>query len=161
VGDRLLVRIPQHAGAPSAGTAGVNTVKVDERHRLDRIVSVRDAGPKRPGHERQMRVGVLRLFRFLGVGQLGAPVDLVVLVSRPFREHGPEDVDVGHHPAAAVVQSRGETLIEVASGGMERTAERLGIGIQGVAELLRHNAANVDDVHPRAGRELERELDRR
>ena len=72
----------------------MNAVEIDETDWLVRTVAVGDARPQRPGHERQVRVGVPRLLGLLRLGQLGPPVDLVVLVPRPFREHRPEDVDV-------------------------------------------------------------------
>ena len=67
----------------------------------------------------------------------------------------------GHDPATAVAQPRGEPLVEIPGGGMERAAERLRIGVEAIPEALGHQAADVDDVHPRAGNELEVELYRR
>ncbi len=124
-------------------------------------VPVGDAGPQRSGHERQMRIGVLRLLGLLRLGQLRPPVDLVVLVPGALREHRPEDVDVGHHAAAAMDEPGREALVEIARRRMERAAEGFWVGVEAVAEPLGHQAADVDDVHPRTGNELEVELDRR
>ncbi len=55
----------------------------------------------------------------------------------------------------------GQALVEVASGGMERATEGFWIGVEAVAESLGHQAADVDDIHPRTGYEFQVELDRR
>ena len=71
----------------------------------------------------------------------------------------PGEADVDRH--IQLMEPAGEALIQVARGGVERAAEGLRIGVEAVAETLGHEVANVDDVHPRTGHELEVELDRR
>ena len=119
---------------PAPRPAGVHAVEVDEAHRLIEPVGVRHAGPQSARHERQVRVGVLRLLRLLLLGQLGPPLHLVVLVPGPFREHRPEQLDVRHHAGLALIQPRGEALIEIAGGGVEGAAEDALIGVERVAE---------------------------
>jgi hypothetical protein len=84
-----------------------------------------------------------------------------MLITGALREHGPEDVDIGHDPAAALVQPGGQALIEIAGGRVIGAAERPWIGVEGVTEPPGDEAANVDDVHARARSDLEIELDRR
>jgi hypothetical protein len=55
----------------------------------------------------------------------------------------------------------GQALVKVTRGGVKRATERLWIGVQAIAKSLGYQAADVDDVYPRAGNELEVELDRR
>jgi hypothetical protein len=44
---------------------------------------------------------------------------------------------------------------------MERATEGFWIGVEAVTESVGHQAADVDDVHPRTGYEFQVELDRR
>jgi hypothetical protein len=44
---------------------------------------------------------------------------------------------------------------------MERATKGFWIGVEAVTEVVGHQAADVDDVHPRTGNELEIELYRR
>ncbi len=157
----LFVRVAEHARAALAGPAVVDAVEVDEANRLVRPVPVGHAGPQGARHERQVRIGVPWLLGLLGLGQLGPAINLVVLVAGALREHGPEDIDVGHHAAAAMNEPGGQSLVEITGGRMERAAQRLWIGVQAVAEPLGHQSADVDDVHARAREQLEIELDRR
>ncbi len=64
-------------------------------------------------------------------------------------------------PPRLWLEPRGEPLVEIPGGGMEGAAERLRIGVEAIPVALGHQAADVDDVHPRAGNELEVELYRR
>ena len=54
-----------------------------------------------------------------------------------------------------------QALVQIPRGGMQRATEGFGIGVETVAEAMGHQAADVDDVHPRTGHELEIELYRR
>ena len=139
----------------------MDAVEVDEANRLARPVPVGHAGPQRSGHERQVRIGVPWLLGLLGLGQLGTAINFVVLVAGALREHGPEDIDVGHHAAAAMNEPCRQSLIEITRSRMEGAAQRLGIGVQAVSEPLGHQAADVDDINPRSREQLEIELDRR
>jgi hypothetical protein len=54
-----------------------------------------------------------------------------------------------------------QTLVQVASGRMERTTQGFWVDVEAVTEPLGHQSADVDDVHPRTGYEFQFELDRR
>jgi hypothetical protein len=105
-----------------------------------------------------MRIGVRGFDGLLILGQLGPPVHVVVLVSRPFRKHRPEDLDIGHDPFAALIQPGRNTGVEVARGGVERAAQRARIGVEDVAELVRQRFPHVDDIDAGPRSELECEL---
>src|SRR5436190_1651952 len=80
LGDRLLLAVADDAGDPPPRPPGMHAIQVDEAHGLVHAVGVRHTGPQGAGHDREVRVGVLGLFRLLLVAQLGPPLHLVVLI---------------------------------------------------------------------------------
>ena len=158
--DALLRGVSEHGGPALPHLTGVHAVEIHERDRLVGAVGIRHARPQRPGHERQVRVGVAWFERPLLCGQLHPAVHLVVLVPRAFREHRPEDIDVGHDIGRVVLEAGGHTSIEITRGRVEGAAQRPRIGVEGIAESRGDDVADVDYVDPRAGRQFERELGR-
>ena len=67
----------------------------------------------------------------------------------------------GHDPTPAMAEPGREALVEIPGRRVERAAEGFWVVVEAVAEAVGHQAADVDDVHPRSGNELEIELYRR
>ena len=115
------------------GPAGVDAVEIDEAERLVRAVLIRHAGAQRAGHERQVRVGVLRLRGFCSSVSSVRRSSLSCSYPAPSGNIVRNSVDVGHDAGAALVEPRGDALIEIAGGRVERAAERPRIVVERVA----------------------------
>ena len=107
-----------------------------------------------------MRIGVPRLHRpFLG-RQILPSVKLVVLVAGALREHCPEDFNVRGNRVGLASQARREALLQITCSRVERVVKVVRIVVEQSAVDGAKTLADVDDVEPRARRELECDLDR-
>src|SRR5262245_12130983 len=83
-------------------------------------------------------------------------MQLVVLITRTFREDALKGTQVRRHTISPHIQSRDEVLVEVAGRGMERTIEDPRKLLQEAAVHLADASSNVDDIEPRPWGDRER-----
>src|SRR5215216_5471013 len=115
--DALGAEADQACQAP-ARTAFHNPVEIDETDRFAIAVRMRHARTQPAGHERQVRVGIFRLRGALYGVEIGAAIELVVLVAGTLRKECAERVDEGGDVLFA--QPRGNAAIEETGGGVRR-----------------------------------------
>jgi hypothetical protein len=149
--------MPPSPGAAASRTALVHTDEVDEEHRFTGAVRMRHAGAQAAGDERQMRIGIAGFHRPLVGVEIVAALELVVLVAGPFREQGTERIHVRRHVLLA--QPRRKAPIEKASGGVGGPVENARQRAQRLMFRL-EACAQIDDVEPCLGGELERQIER-
>src|SRR5438552_418753 len=92
--DDALGAEADHARQAATRPAVHDTVEIDEADGLARPVWIRDARTKTARHERQVRIGVLRLRCALDGIEVGPAIKLVVLVPGALRKNRAERVDV-------------------------------------------------------------------
>ena len=138
----------------------VHAIEIDEADRIARAVAILDTRPQSGGDEGEVGVRIARLHGALGVGQLAAAMQLIVLVGRALGKEPPEHVHVRLDTRAAACETRGEALLEISCSRVKRVIEAPPVGVEDVAVQDGGAAAHVDDVEARARRQLDRQLNR-
>ena len=100
-----------------------DAVEIDEADGLVAPVYIADTRAETRGHERQVRVRVLRLDGALLARQVFATMELIVFVARAFRKHGAERLHVRRDGVALARQSRRKALFEVSRRRVKRMVE--------------------------------------
>ena len=158
-------RLGDDALGPEADDASQTTprppfdhaVQIDETDGLAVAIRMRDAGAQPACHERQMRIGVLRLRGALNRVQIGAAVELIVFVAGAFREQRAERFHI-----------RGDVLCAqpCRDASVEETSRRVGRPVQAVRILgerpvfRREPGPHLHHVEARFRGHLEREIQR-
>jgi len=91
-------------------------------------------------------VAVPRLPLALLLGELGAQVELVVVVGAVRREEGPEGVEEEVEAVASVVETSREAVVEIAGGGVERSVEGLLVPREDVTGFGLDTLGDVDGL---------------
>ena len=154
--DRRSSRKPTRRASRRRGLSVVDAVEVDEEHRLVGAVRVGDARAQAAGHERQVRVGVAGLDRPLCRVEIVTALEPVVLVAGALGKQGPERLEIRRNVLRA--QTRGQAAVQKARRSCGTTSTAAGIGGQRLV-LGGEMSAEIDEVEPRARRELDRQVE--
>jgi len=102
-----------------------------------------------------MRIGVPGLDDLLFVGQLGPQLHAVVVVFTALRKQHVKRPEELRKQVGPVVHPRGETLIEIASGGVERAIQRPAVAVQDIPRFGHDPTVDVDGLEPALRSEFE------
>src|SRR5215831_10033738 len=102
-----------------------------------------------------MRVRIGRLLRFGTRAQFGAQAHTIVAIARIRREQLLEDQQKLPEAFLTIAEGGAERLIQVASRGVEGTAERLPISREYIAVLCTNARCDIDQIEASAGGEVQ------
>jgi hypothetical protein len=156
-----LLVVADKARDPLARRALEGAVEIDEVDGAGALGAVRHAGVKTRCHERQMRVAVGRLHAFLLGRQLGAKVEIIVLVAGVRGKYRLKEVQIRLQAGAARRKARGKALRQVAGRRMWRDVQAAREPVEGVAVRGGCHRADINDVDPRARANVQCGFERR
>src|SRR5919197_4570346 len=102
-----------------------------------------------------MRISIGGFYCFGTRTQFGAQVHTIVAIARIRGEQFLEDEQKLPEAFLTIAEGGTERLIQVASRGMERTAERLAIGHEDIPVVRTDARCDIDDIKAGAGGEVQ------
>jgi hypothetical protein len=104
-------------------------------------------------------VGIGRLDRALLRAQLGAPIEIVVVISGTFGKDRGEEVDIRPDSVGTRPEPRRKALWKVAGGRMQRAVETAIVLLEDVTVGGRSLRADIDDVETTSRRDVETQFE--